>query len=233
MDSLFGLADPVSSLTHAMVAVLLLVQALWLMRRVGDCQRRQLAIVVYLTCCVAMLFSSATYHGLAQDHSLKSTFWHLDHALIWISLAATYTTIQILFLPLNAARSRARLLWALALTGAILELSVLDTLPLWVSPLLYVGMGWACFPVLLAVFRRHGAYPAGLMLAGGVAVSVGGFIDSASLPNLYPGVFEAHELLHVTTVGAFYAHWWPISQAADGRFLEASREPATASAAAA
>jgi hemolysin III len=189
-------------------------------------------MVLYLVCCVAMLFSSATYHGLPHEHALKSTFWHLDHALIWISLAATYTTVQALFLPVDGARFRARLLWALALTGVILELSVLESLPLWVSPLLYVGMGWACFPILLAVFRRHGAYPAGLMFAGGVIVSIGGVIDSTSLPNLYPGVFEAHELLHLTTVVAFYAHWWPISQGADGRFLETCPEPLSAPAAA-
>lgn len=223
MDTLFGLANPVSSLTHGFVVVALVLCVPWLLRRAGESRTRTLAVLLYVACVGSMLVASSTYHALPNAHSLKSTFWHLDHGMIWVSIAATYTALPLLCLRLEGRRRHLGLMWTVALTGSALELSVLESLPMWVSPLLYVAMGWICFPVLLALFREHGRYPAALLLTGGVVVSMGGVIDSLSAPNLWPGVFEAHELLHVTTVFGWYCHWWPICQATDGRF-----EPATA-----
>jgi hemolysin III len=212
-----GLCDPLSALTHGLAGLFLLVTSYWIFQRAKGDPRRVAGLAVWVVGVASMFLFSATYHGLPYGHSLKSTFWHLDHASIWIGLAASHVAVQVLFCPPETTRRRITILGALAVSGSIVEVLWLESLPAWVSPLLYVGMGWACFPVLLSAWRCAGTHVGLPMLIGGILATFGGFADSTGAPNLAPGMIEAHEVTHLATTlgGVFY--WHTLFVHADGR----------------
>ncbi|MGE0710041.1 MAG: hemolysin III family protein [Planctomycetota bacterium] len=201
-----GLQDPLSSLSHALGCLGMVCGVIWLLRRRPEATRP--GALSYPALCGLQLVTSATYHSLAAGPG-RALFWHLDHATIWIALAGAFTssmTVLCRWQPRYLA-----LVWALALGGAALELTSLRELSPWISPLLYVGMGWAGFPLWLEAARRHGPLgePGWLMLGGGMA-TVGGVLDSFGAPNPWPGVIEAHEVMHLLILFGGWCYLWGI-----------------------
>ena len=189
-----GLHDPVSALTHALAALGMLVGIGLLLRGPLPEGRLRYGPLVYALACGIQLTCSTLYHAQGPGPG-RELFWHLDHATIWISLAGAATSTMATFGPW---RPRYVLfLWALAGTGAGMELVSLTDLAPWISPLLYVCMGWAGFPLWLEAARRHGptGWPGWLLLGGSLA-TIGGLIDAFEHPNPLPGLVEAHEVMH-------------------------------------
>lgn len=198
--TLFGIAEPLSFLTHAVMALLVLAVGPALVRRGGG-GAPSLALGLYAGAIGVMFVSSATYHALPATHAARDLFWHLDHASIWLGLAATFSAVRIVYLerrfvPVVGA------LWAIALVGVASELSSLRDLPPWISPALYIFMGWCGLPTVLLVGRERGAAEAWPLLWSGVVVTCGGIVDVFQWPHVAVGLVEAHELLHLTTVVA-------------------------------
>ncbi|RMG07048.1 MAG: hypothetical protein D6731_24510 [Planctomycetota bacterium] len=196
---LFGLCDPFAALSHGAMGLLVFAHAAWLLRRSGARGLGRAALWAYVLGVGSMFLFSALYHALPPGEPLKDLFWRLDHASIWLGLATLHTPVQVLGGRPPDHRRRLLPIWTLACLGSGLETLCLDGLPAFVSPLLYVGMGWACFPILWGLR----ALPAGrffwpLLLAGGGA-TVGGVVDALEAPVLWPGVFEAHEVVHLAT----------------------------------
>lgn len=203
LAAILGLTHPLSAVTHALgaVVVLLALPGLLARARAGD-PRRVPWVGAYGGCLAGMFSASALYHGLPRAHALCATFWHLDHAAIWLVLATTFTALRVCAAEGHTRAPSIRLVWVVGVTGATLELSVLERLPDWVSPTLYIGMGWLGLPTLLAVARRHGWREGEPLLIGGLFGTLGGLMDALSAPNPWPGFVEAHELLHLCTLAA-------------------------------
>ena len=191
-----SLQDPLSSVSHLLGSLTLLV-GLWLTRgmHTGD-PRRDAGLRVYFVCGGLQLLCSGIYHGEANGTVARAVFWHLDHATIWLALAASFTAIMSML-----CRWQPRYLgavWALAGAGATLELTSLSELSPWISPALYVGMGWLGFPLWLQTARTHGLWgPSGWLFLGGCLATLGGVMDAAQWPTLWARVVEAHELMHL------------------------------------
>lgn len=207
--SLLGIAEPLSCLTHAVSGVIVLVLAPALVRRAGG-GALSLVLALYAAAIAFMFLSSATYHALPYGHAARDLFWHLDHASIWVGLAATFSAVRVVyverrFVPVIGA------LWAIALVGVTSEMAALRELPLWISPALYIFMGWCGLPTVLLVRRECGKDEAWPLLWSGVVVTVGGFMDVFQWPHPAPGLLEAHELLHLTTLvggGVYFRGLW-------------------------
>lgn len=195
-----GLAEPISAITHLVAALVVIAFGISMRRRSkanGVHPGRRFCLFVYVVTVAGMLMASGFYHSLPTSNPWRDVFWRLDHAAIWIGLIGTFTGVMASWCPIHL-----RLLlplWALAITGAICEMLIIDQLPLWVSPLLYIFMGWANLPWLLLVAKHHGRNEALFLLLAGVIASVGGVIDSIQQPRVLRGVLEAHELLHFAT----------------------------------
>jgi channel protein (hemolysin III family) len=196
--TLFGLAEPLSSLTHLLAAAAMAAYGAPLVRRGKDVATRT-ALLLFVVFVLSLFVSSAVYHGLSSAHPLRDLFWRLDHATIWVGLAATFTAVRFAFLD-GKPTSAVAWLWGVAIAGVTLEMASISRLEPWVSPTLYILMGWCGLPTVLQVGRAHGWSDAGAMLFGGCVVTVGGIMDATSWPDVVPGFVEAHELLHVTTI---------------------------------
>lgn len=221
---LLGIAEPFSSLSHLITAaVAVALFPVMLRRALGDAGR-VVSVTLYAAGAITMMTASGIYHGLAASHPLRPLFWRLDHGSIWFVLAATFACVRVCAVDGRWGGRWQAGLWGVALTGIALEVANIDRLPLWISPSLYIGMGWLGLPTLLAFIRRHGPGPlSARMWIGGLAATAGGLMDAGSWPHLMPGLLEAHELCHVGTAIGGVCYYTVILTLADGRL-----HPATA-----
>lgn len=209
-----GLCDPISALTHGVAALWYVVAFALIIRACRGDRTRQIAVTGYSLVVGAMYANSALYHALGDGGALKQVFWQLDHASIWLSIAASLGAVEALcFTGRSRARGLARL-WSVAIVGSTVEAAWLHELPLFVSPLLYIGMGAVGLPTLWKVHRAGRPRHAWQLLIGGGFAASGGLLDALDAPNPFPGVLEAHELLHLLTLPAGALFWITIRQCA-------------------
>jgi hemolysin III len=156
---------------------------------------------------VLMFSASALYH-LRHGSSRERLYQRLDHAMIYLFIAGTYTPICLVVLwQRPAGPALLAVVWTLAILGMVLDLR---DRPLRRGPAtaLYLALGWAALPVAPAL----GAYP-GLgawLLIGGILYTAGAFLYWRQRPRRRIGVVGFHELWHLCVLGASASHFWAI-----------------------
>jgi hemolysin III len=129
----------------------------------------------------------------------------MDHSMIFIFIAGTYTPLCVLLLPGRTATILLTVVWLGALGGVALKL-VWPHAPRWASAPLYIALGWAAVWVLPDIARRGGVAPLVLMIVGGVMYTVGAIFYALRRPNPWPTVFGHHEFFHACTLIAATCH---------------------------
>lgn len=190
-----SVSEPVSSLSHLAGAIAVALLASRLLEKAGDDPRRRRAVWLYLFGVGGMFVVSGTYHFLDNANPYRGLFWRLDHAMIWWTIAGTISAVQIL--AGLTLRWRGYVVWILAVTGMTLEQLTLEGLSMWVSPALYVGMGWYGIFPMVQLIRAEGVKFASAVFWAGVTCTAGGICDALEWPLLWPGVIEGHEVMHV------------------------------------
>ena len=206
-----GLSEPVSSLSHYLGAVILSLLAFRLFARV-DGSRRTRAAAFYLLGVCGMFLASGTYHLLEYGHPARSLCWHLDHAMIWVCVSGTIAAVYVLadLQPAHGART----VWAIGLCGLVAEQVALQVLPPYVSPLLYIAMGWVGWFPLRRLVRRHGLAFAAPLLWAAIASTLGGLVDALEAPVLVPRVVEGHEVMHLLILSGMLLFYWAVERCA-------------------
>lgn len=206
------LAEPISSLSHLLGALgVLLLLPSW-MSRVGPDWRRRLAYGAFALSAMGMLAVSGTYHGFPEDTAERALLRRMDHAAIFTLIAGTYTPVLADFY--RGAWRRAGLVtaWVLALGGAIAKTWFFDAIPAWLGLAWYLALGWAGLVGGLFLARRVGVWPLLPLMWGGVAYSVGALMDGLNWPLLVPGVLGPHELFHAGVLAGLGIHAWLLSR---------------------
>jgi hemolysin III len=152
-----------------------------------------------------MFLASGIYHSLPATYEHKLLWRHLDHSMIWWAIAGSVSATYTLAFPRE--KLGRRVVWLLAVGGVLLETLFLEDLPLWLSPTLYVCMGLTGIVPLVRIMRWFGFRFASPLLYGGIASITGAVIEAVRAPNLWPRVFEAHELLHCFIVLGMALFW--------------------------
>ena len=220
-----GLSEPISAILHLAAALAALAGLFALLRRGRGCGHRTAALGIFGLAAVNLFLMSGTYHSLPAADPLRPLFWRLDHAAVWILLAANFWAIRVLAVDGRLGGRWQAALWAVCLLGVGCELTAIDSLPYWISPTLYIGMGWLGLPTLLAVGRLHPEAPhAARMWAGGLIATAGGLMDAAEWPSPVPRIVEYHELLHACTAAGGAIFFLVVYSLADGAFHPAARE---------
>jgi hemolysin III len=158
---------------------------------------------------IALYAVSALYHLLALSPAGVARLRRLDHMMIFVLIAGTYTPFCLLALDGVWRAGLLILAWGFALCGILLKLLWMGA-PRWLSVALYLGMGWGALIAAPALFQ---AVPPGGMawvLGGGFIYSVGAIVYGLRRPNLVPGVFGFHELWHLFVVAGSACHFWAV-----------------------
>jgi len=159
----------------------------------------RIAVVVYVASLVALYSTSASYHMLTTSYRAQRVMQQLDHAMIYVLIAGTYTPMCLLGLPSPMRWIVLVWIWSMALVGTVLTMT-------WrarrVAMGLYVVIGWAAVLLLPWAKARTGWTSLTLYALGGVIYTVGAILFYLKQPRLTPLVFGYHEVWHVMTVVA-------------------------------
>jgi hemolysin III len=161
-----------------------------------------LAATIYAVSVAALFGTSALYHRITWA-SAEARRWmrRLDHSMIFLLIAGTYTPFALLALHGTLATVILVVVWAGALGGVVLKLVWIDA-PKWVVALIYVGLGWvvvAAFPDLVS---EIGVVGTALVAAGGVLYTAGAVVYARRRPDPAPDVFGYHEIFHALVIAA-------------------------------
>jgi hemolysin III len=156
---------------------------------------------------VTMLFgTSALYHRRAWSPRAHMLMKRLDHSMIFVFIAGTYTPIAALTLPTGAMTAVLIAVWSGALVGVALQ-TLWPTHPRWLSAPCYIALGWVAAFVFPDLLNNAGVAAFVLIAVGGVVYTVGGVVYAMKRPNPYPGVFGFHEVFHLCTLVAAICHY--------------------------
>ena len=162
--------------------------------------RATAAAAIYAVSVAGLFGASALYHRITWS-TVGARRWmrRLDHSMIFLLIAGTYTPFAVLALDGPLATAILVVVWVAALGGIVLKLAWIDA-PKWLVALIYVGIGWvalAAFPQLLS---KLGVTATAMVAAGGLLYTAGALVYARQRPDPVPAVFGYHEIFHALVI---------------------------------
>ena len=158
---------------------------------------------------LAMYTVSSLYHSIPWSERWKVRLQRLDHSMIYLMVAGTFTPIAIAALEGTSLAIGLGLVWTIALTGILLK-TFMPGVKTWLSVTLQLSMGWVAVFWMPRIVDRLGFGAVALILAGGLLYTVGAVFFMTKRPRLLPRHFSYHELFHVLVVAASVFHFMAI-----------------------
>ena len=144
---------------------------------------------------------SSLFHRGRWEPARRRWIGLLDHAMIYVLIAGTYTPFALLVLRHGWRTPILAVAWGGALLGTVLRF-VRPNAPAWFAAGTCLALGWISVVVLPQIVGRLGIGAAMLLFAGGIAYSVGGVVYARRLPDPFPRTFGYHEIFHALVVVA-------------------------------
>lgn len=202
--------EPGSALTHFIAMMLAVFASLPLLLKTGltSGSRNMAAMLVFMASMILLYGASATYHSVNLTGKRLKFFKKLDHMMIFVLIAGTYTPVCLIILGGKIGYSLLALVWGIALVGMVLKMCWV-TCPKWFSSLIYIAMGWVCIPVFVPLWNSLPRAAFLWLLAGGVIYTIGGVIYALKLPlfNSRHKYFGSHEIFHLFVMGGSICHF--------------------------
>ena len=202
--------DPGSALTHFIGFLMAVGAAAPLLFKAAGAsgQMHLAALAVFIVSMIGLYAASTIYHTLDISPKINQLLRKIDHMMIFILIAGTYTPVCLIVLGDGTGWTLLGLVWGIAAVGMIINACWI-TCPKWFSSLVYIAMGWIC---VLAFSKILAALPYGgfaWLLAGGIVYTVGGVIYALKLPifNSRFRYFGSHELFHLFVMGGSFCHY--------------------------
>jgi hemolysin III len=173
--------------------------------------RATVAAAIYAASVAALFGASALYHRITWT-SATARRWmrRLDHSMIFILIAGTYTPIALLALEGTLATVILAVVWTGAAVGVLLELAWVDA-PKWFTALVYVALGWVAVVAMPELVSQIGLAAVILIGAGGLLYTAGACIYASGWPDPAPTVFGYHEIFHALVIAAAALHYGVIA----------------------
>lgn len=201
--------EPGSAITHfiglelaAIAGVPLLIKAS------GNGYKDLLSMLVFISSMILLYAASTIYHSLTLSQGIIKIFRKIDHMMIFVLIAGSYTPVCLLVLdpaygyPLLAA------IWGIAIVGIAVKWLWI-TCPKWFSSIVYIAMGWLCVSVLGPLLSNVSGRAFGWLLAGGIIYTIGGIIYALKVPafDAKHEYFGSHEIFHLFVMGGSACHF--------------------------
>jgi hemolysin III len=176
----------------------------------ADGARERVGATVYAAS-VALLFgTSAAYHRGSWSPRAYDVMARLDHSMIFVLIAGSYTPFALLLLHGALQWVVLGVVWGGAAVGVLLR-NVVRRPPRWLFVGLYLALGWVAVGLMPAVLRRGGVAVLVLLAVGGLFYTAGAVIYALRRPNPSPRWFGFHEVFHALTLLAFITHYAAVS----------------------
>ncbi len=203
--------NPVRGFLHGSAAVLSLIGAAVLWRAGDNDLGMRIALAMFAASLVGLYTVSSLYHSYPWQAVWKRRMQRLDHSMIYLVVAGTYTPLAMVVLDGWLLTAALVLTWGIALAGIAQKVfwpHVAD----WVSIAMQLVQGWLALPFMGAIARTLPAEALLLVVAGGLVYTIGSILFVTRRPHLWPRVFSYHEVFHVCVCAGSALHYAAILQ---------------------
>ena len=202
--------DPGSAITHFVGMLMAIFAAIPLLIQAAK-ERDSvylISLTVYAISMVLLYAASTTYHTFDISKKVNTILKKIDHMMIFVLIAGSYTPICLLVLDRNIGIPLLMLVWGIAIVGILIK-AFWVYCPKWVSSVLYIGMGWTCVLAFGQMLNELTRAEFGWLLAGGIIYTIGGIIYALKLPifNMKHKNFGSHEIFHLFVMGGSACHF--------------------------
>ncbi|HET8739406.1 MAG TPA: hemolysin III family protein [Acidimicrobiia bacterium] len=203
--------NPIRGFLHGGAAVAALAGTLYLAVRAWGNTAVLIGSVVFGLALLVMYTVSSLYHSVPWGPRWKQRLQRVDHSMIYLVVAATFTPIAIAGLEGAAVWWCLGLVWAIAVVGITLKLTM-PAVSTKLSVTLQLAMGWTALVWIPQIWGNLGAGAVVWIGIGGIFYTVGTIIFMTKRPRLLPRSFSYHELFHVFVVLASAAHFLAVAR---------------------
>ena len=202
------LREPLNGLTHFIGIFLAVIGLTLLLRRNALTIYHLVSFSIFGGAMILLYTGSTLYHWLPLSGKKLEIFRKIDHIMIFVFIAATYSPVCLVTLRGSWGWSIFGSVWGLAVGGFFLKIFWLKA-PRWLSTLIYLFMGWLIIVGLWPLSKLMSTAGLLWMLAGGIFYSIGAVIYILKKPNLtkYIGF---HEIFHILIMLGSFSHFWLI-----------------------
>ena len=202
--------EPGSAITHFIAMMMAVFATVPLLVKAGIQSGGEnfLAMAIFMGSMILLYGASATYHSVDLTGRSLRVFRKLDHMMIFVLIAGSYTPVCLIVLGGKLGYTLLALVWGIAAVGMLVKACWI-TCPKWFSSVIYIAMGWVCVLVFGPLLKTL-SVPAFLwLLAGGIIYTVGGVIYALKLPifNAKHKFFGSHEVFHLFVMGGSICHF--------------------------
>lgn len=202
--------EPGSAITHYIGMLMAMVAAVPLLIKASLSQNMLyiIAMIIFIGSMVLLYGASALYHAVNLKGKALKVFKKIDHMMIFVLIAGSYTPVCLLVLEPSVGYPLLIIVWATAIIGMLIKLFWV-TCPKWFSSVIYIAMGWECVLVFgpLVDSLEPGAF--WWLLIGGLFYTVGGVIYALKIPFLehIHKYFGLHEIFHLFIMAGSICHF--------------------------
>ncbi|MGN1159925.1 MAG: hemolysin III family protein [Lachnospiraceae bacterium] len=167
-----------------------------------------IAMTVFILSMILLYGASTLYHSVTVPDRILRIFRKIDHMMIFVLIAGTYTPVCLIVLGGKQGYTLLSVVWAIAIVGMIIKACWI-TCPKWFSSLIYIAMGWVCVFVFSGLLSTLPTAAFLWLLAGGIIYTVGGIIYALKLPifNSRHVNFGSHEIFHLFVMAGSICHF--------------------------
>lgn len=193
------MVNPVRGLLHGSAAVVSVAGMALLMTRSSPDPVRVFSMAIFGVSMVALYTASALYHSVPWRARWKERMQRVDHSMIFLLVAGTYTPIAVNVLSGGWRTVTLSVVWGAAAIG-IAQKIVLPRVHPWFSIGLQTAMGWFAIIPFLELVEALSNGAIALMVAGGLSYTIGLILLATERPQLFPRIFSHHEVFHILVV---------------------------------
>lgn len=207
---LFPIREPFNAFTHLFGALVALAgTVLLIVDSTIDPITYKLSFIVYGITVFLMFGSSALYHSVQVSERTEEIFRMIDHIMIYLVIAGSYTPICAIALDGEWRLGMLIGIWIFAVAGVLKKIFWLNA-PRWFSTGLYLLMGWIAviiFPQIWGVLPKGFSF---WIIVGGLFYTIGAIIYGLKKPDPAPNWFGHHGIWHLFVIGGAFSHFWAI-----------------------
>ncbi len=202
--------EPGSAITHFIGMMLAVFAAVPLLVKAGTASGSQnlCAMAIFMGSMILLYGASATYHSVNLTGKYLRVFRKLDHMMIFVLIAGSYTPVCLIVLGGRLGYTMLAVVWGIAFAGMLIK-AFWITCPKWFSSMIYIAMGWVCVFVFGQLLNTLSTAAFLWLLAGGIIYTIGGVIYALKLPifNSRHKSFGSHEVFHLFVMGGSMCHF--------------------------
>lgn len=202
--------EPGSAITHYIAMMMAMIAAVPLVIKatMSHDTKHVVAMLIFVVSMILLYAASTMYHAVNLSGKALKVFKKIDHMMIFVLIAGTYTPVCMLVLNKEIGYPLLALVWGTAIVGMLIKMFWV-TCPKWFSSVIYIAMGWECLLVLQPLLDTlpKGAFL--WLLIGGIIYTIGGVIYALKIPFLdkLHKYFGLHEIFHLFVMAGSFCHF--------------------------